>query len=435
MADASEVGTRLPQEESVTAWLQRLLPRTRHVHWVLADQILVSGCNFLLAIIYARALGPAGFGLYALITVAQQYFVSIGVSLVANPLVTRAPHVDDGEEKVRLIAGSLSAQFLLSLALALLAAAGLSLYLANGAVGISGLAVIGLAASSFALPLLEWCRKLCFLGRDGPTLISIDALTYLPILIAAFFLAQSGLLTLDLGVLLWGAATVPVAVRAALRLRMHCGFAAARSFLIENWRLARDFIVPFQAQWLGSQGMVYLAVPMVGAAGIGAYRSISGLLGFTNAIGATLDNMMPIRFAEVYRSGGTAALRGYAVRFAAVLIGPPALLLLPLVFFAEPIVRLLLGDAFSAYAEILWAQALYVFVLYASRVANYHERARLRTKRIAVAALLGTVVSTVLVIVMASEFGAIGLVWSTVLGALSSLVYLAFGMIDDIRRG
>ena len=128
-------------------------------------------------------------------------------------------------------------------------------------------------------------------------------------------------------------------------------------------------------------------------------------------------------------------MRKYAVRVAAVLIGLPALLLLPLAFLAEPIVRLLLGSAYSAYAEILWAQAFYVLVLYASRVANYHERARLQTKRIAVSALLGTVVSTLLVIVMASEFGAMGLVWSTVLGALSSLLYLAFGMIDDMRRG
>lgn len=415
--------------------LQRLLPRTRQVHWVLADQILVSGCNFVLAIIYARTLGPTAFGIYALITVAQQYFVSVSVSLVANPMVTRAPHVEDHEERARLIAGSLSAQFVISGALALVAVGALSLCLASGAAGISGWAVLGLAASSFALPLLGWCRQLCFLNRDGATLLTFDALTYLPILLVAFLLANSGLMTLDLGVLLWGAASFPVAIGAAVRLRTPCVFSAARSFMTENWRLARDFIVPFQAQWLGSQGMVYLAVPVVRAAGIGAYRSIAGLLGFTNAIGTTLDNMMPIRFAEVYRTGGSAALRQYAARFSAAVLGVPALLLPPLAFFAEPIVRLLLGDAYSAYAEILWGQALYVFVLYASRVASYHERARLQTKRIAVSALLGTAVSTLLVIVMASEFGAIGLVWSTVLGALSGLLYLVFGMIDDIRRG
>ncbi|EXI69008.1 MAG: Polysaccharide biosynthesis protein [Candidatus Accumulibacter adjunctus] len=412
-----------------------MLLRIRHVHWVLADQMLVSGCNFILAIIYARALGPTAFGIYALISLAQQYFVSVSVSMVANPLVTRAPHVDDGEERISLIAASLSAQFVTSGALALLALLGLSVCLSTGVAGISVLAVLGLTASSFALPLLEWSRKLCFLNRDGAALLSLDALTYSPILIAAFLLARSGSMTLDLGVLLWGAASVPVAIGAAVRLRFPCSLPAARSFLVQNWRLARDFVVPFQAQWLGSQGIVYLAAPVVGAAGIGAYRSISGLLGFTNAIGTTLDNMMPIRFAEVYRAGGSAALRKYATRFAAGVIGVWALLLLPLALFAEPIVQVFLGSAYTTYAEILWPQALYVLILFASRVAIYHDRARLQTRRIAVSALIGSAVSTLPVILLTSEFGAIGLAWSTALGALSALLYLVFGMIDDIRRG
>ncbi|MBN8455596.1 oligosaccharide flippase family protein [Accumulibacter sp.] len=418
----------------MTSRLQRLLLRTRHVHWVLADQMLVSGCNFVLAIIYARALGPTAFGIYALITAAQQYFVSVSVSLVANPLVTRAPHLENGEERTRLIAASLSAQFVISSALALLALVGLSLALASGAAGISGLAVLGLAASSFALPLLEWCRKLCFLKRDGATLVWVDALTYLPILIAAFLLAQAGSMTLDLGVLLWGAASVPVAIGAAVRLRIPCALPAARSFMIQNWRLARDFIVPFQAHWLGSQGIVYLAVPVVGTAGIGAYRSISGLLGFTNAIGTTLDNMMPIRFAEVYRAGGSAPLRKYAIRFAAGVIGVSTLLL-PLAFFAEPIVRLLLGSAYSTYAQLIWPQAFYILILFVSKVAIYHDRARLQTKRIAVSALIGSAVSTLLVILLTSEFGVIGLAWSTVLGALTSFLYLVLGMADRGRGG
>jgi len=419
----------------MTSWLQQLPLRGRYVHWVLADQILVSGCNFVLAIIYARALGPTAFGIYALIIVAQQYLVSVSVSLVGNPLVTRVPHVEDKDARVRLIAGSLSAQLMVSGVLALLAMAGLSLCLAIWGGGISELAVLGLAASSFALPLLEWCRKRCFVDREAVALILVDALTYLPVVIGAFLLAQSGSLTIDLGVLLWGAASLPVAIAAAKRQRLPLSFAAARSFMIDNWRLARDFLVPFQAQWLGSQGMVYLAVPVVGPAGIGAYRSIAGLLGFTNAIGATLDNTMPIRFAEAYRTGGRAALRRCTVRFSIAVLGVPALLLPPLAFFAEPIIRLMLGEAYSGYAAILWGQAFYVFVLYASRVAIYHERARLQTRRIAVSALLGSAVSTLLVMVMASEFGAIGLVWSTVLGAICALLYLAFGLVGDIQRG
>jgi O-antigen/teichoic acid export membrane protein len=419
----------------MNGWRQRLLPGTSHVRWVLADQILVSGCNFFIAIILARALGPAAFGTYALITIAQQYFVSVSLSLIGNPLVTTVPHEHDSQKKAQLIASSFAAQLLLGSVMALLAAAGLSIYIALGATDISELAVIGVSISSFALPLLEWCRRLCFLRHEGAPLLRFDALTYLPVLIVAFFLAQSGSLTLDLAVFLGGASSIIAASYAASHLRMRYGLAGARTFIVKHWRIARDFIVSFQAQWLGSQGIAYLAAPVVGTAGIGAYRSIAGLLGFVNSVGTTLDNVFPIRFAEVYRTGGNSALRAYTVRFGFMLTSALLFLLLPTIFFANQIVTFLLGDAYNPYAKILWVQALYVFIIFSSRIALYHERARLNTQRIAVSALLGVLISMLSVIVLSSVLGPVGLAWSTVLGATFSLLYLSFGIVRDARRG
>ena len=165
----------------MVAWLNLLLSRQRHVHWVLADQVLVSGCNFLIAILYARFLGPAGFGLYALITVAQQYFVSVSASLIGNPLITAAPHLHDDRERKQLVERSFAAQLLVSAILGLLAAAAMAACVLTGAANFSALGVLGAAASSFGLPMLEWFRKLCFLHRDGPSLFRFDASVYLPI--------------------------------------------------------------------------------------------------------------------------------------------------------------------------------------------------------------------------------------------------------------
>lgn len=416
-------------------WLSRLLLRRRHLHWVLADQILVSGCNFVIAILYARSLGPAGFGTYALITVAQQYFVSVSVSLIGNPLITAAPHVQDTNEQRHMIESSFAAQLLVSTGLALLAAVGMSIYLFVGAPGFSGFAVLGLAASSFALPLLEWCRRLCFLHRDGPSLFRFDVLTYLPVVIAACALVRYGWLTLDMAVSLWGASSVTACLYGVYHLRMPCCFVGARAFMVRHWRASRDFVVSFQAQWLGSQGIVYLAAPVVGTSGVGAYRSIGGLLGFTNALGTTLDNMLPLRFAEAYRKGGDPALRKYTVRFGVALTGLLVLLLVPVGIFAEPIVGVLLGDAYVAYSNILWVQGISVTVIFASRIALYHERARLHTRRIALSAILGTIVSIFLVINITTVLGPVGLAWSTALGGTISLIYLSFCIFRDARSG
>lgn len=416
-------------------WLSRLLLRRRHLHWVLADQILVSGCNFVIAILYARSLGPPGFGTYALITVAQQYFVSVSVSLIGNPLITAAPHVQDANEQRHMIESSFAAQLLVSTGLALLAAVGTSIYLFVGAPGFSGFAVLGLAASSFALPLVEWCRRLCFLHRDGPSLFRFDALTYLPVVIAACALVQYDWLTLDMAVSLWGASSVTACLYGVYRLRMPCRFVGARAFMVRHWRASRDFVVSFQAQWLGSQGVVYLAVPLIGISGVGAYRSIGGLLGFTNALGTTLDNMLPLRFAEAYRKGGVPALRKYAVRFGVALTGLLLLLLLPVAIFAREIVGFLLGEAYVAYANILWVQGIYLGIVFASRLVIYHERARLITHRIAISASLGAIVSALLVITTTTTLGPIGIAWSAASGGAASLLYLSFSIFRDARKG
>jgi len=412
----------------MVAWLNVLLSRRRHVHWVLADQVLVSGCNFLIAILYARFLGPAGFGLYALVTVAQQYFVSMSASLIGNPLITAAPHLPDENERKQLVQRSFAAQLLVSAAFGSLAAAGMTICVLTDAANFSALAVLGATASSFCLPMLEWFRKLCFLQQDGPSLLRFDASAYLPIVVMTLALEHHGGFTLDAALLLWGVTSIAACLYAVRRLRLPCRLAGARTFVLQHWRVSRDFAASFQVQWLGSQGIVYLAAPVVGVAGIGAYRSVAGLLGFTNALGATLDNMLPLRFAEVYRKGGDRELRKHAVRSGLVLTGLLLLLLVPVAVFAREIVGLLLGDAFVGYSDILWVQGLYISILFASRWEIYHERARLITYRIAISAVLGAIVSLLLVLGAATAFGSVGIAWSTVAGAAASLLYLSWSI-------
>jgi O-antigen/teichoic acid export membrane protein len=418
----------------MVAWLNVLLSRRRHVHWVLADQILVSGCNFLIAILYARFLGPAGFGIYALITVAQQYFVNMSASLIGNPLITAAPHQRDASEQRQLVERSFAAQILVSAGLGLLAAAGMTICRSTGAADFSALAVLAATASSFGLPLLEWFRKLCFLDRDGPTLFRFDASVYLPIVAMTLALEHYAELTLDLALLLWGASSVAACLYAVHRLKLPFRPAGARAFVLQHWRASRDFVASFQVQWLGSQGIVYLAAPMVGATGIGAYRSVAGLLGFTNALGATLDNVLPLRFAEVYRKGGDRELRKQAIRSGLALTALLLLLLVPVAIFAREIVGFLLGDAYAGYSDILWVQGLYISILFASRWEIYHERARLITYRIAISAIVGSVVSLLLVVAATTALGPIGVAWSTVAGAAASLFYLSWSLSREARK-
>jgi O-antigen/teichoic acid export membrane protein len=413
--------------------LKRVLAPGHHLQWVLADQAVVSGCNLAIAVLYARMLGPSGFGVYALIFMAQQYFVSISTNLVGNPLITAAPHAPDAGEERRMIEGGFAAQLAVSAALGVVSAAVTAIFLHLGAPGLSGLAVASLAASSFGLPLLEWCRRLCFLHRKGPLLLQLDTLVYAPVLSGAVIAAWHDRLTLDVALALWAGASLVACLWGVLRLRMPLRVAGAYAFVVRHGRAAKDFVFSFQAQWLGSQGIVYLVLPWMGTAGVGAYRSIASLTGFANPIGTTLDNTLPFRFAEIYRKGGSPALRRHAVRVGSVVIGLSVLVLIPIVVFSERIVDLVLGDEYVPYSNILYVQSLAVAVAFATRIALAHERARQRTRPIARSALAGAAVSIVAALGVTSDFGPLGLAWSVTLGATVALVYLVCCMSRDVK--
>src|SRR5690349_10574739 len=58
--------------------------------WLIADQVLVSGANFVLSVVIARLLGPEGFGKYSLIVVILLLLEIIQRAFIATPMMTIA---------------------------------------------------------------------------------------------------------------------------------------------------------------------------------------------------------------------------------------------------------------------------------------------------------------------------------------------------------
>lgn len=67
--------------------------------WIVADQILSSGTNFVLGILIARTVSAQSFGIFTLIFAAYQIFVGVARALVSEPLVVRFTRDDLLREK------------------------------------------------------------------------------------------------------------------------------------------------------------------------------------------------------------------------------------------------------------------------------------------------------------------------------------------------
>ena len=69
----------------------RLLTRYSQINWALADQAMVSGVNFLTAILLARYLGIEEFGRFALAWMVVLFIVNIQYAMIIAPMMSIDP--------------------------------------------------------------------------------------------------------------------------------------------------------------------------------------------------------------------------------------------------------------------------------------------------------------------------------------------------------
>ncbi len=396
-------------------------------HWVLLDQMLVSGSNFLIALVLARAMGPAVFGVYALITAVQQFCVGLSTSLVANPVGMALPHADAEADRQVLLAGGHAVQLLIGGCLAALTAVvGTVVVHLMSAPGV-GMAEIGLLGIGVAtLPLLEWHRKMLFIRSAYREVFIADACLYGPLLPTVLLLAKVDRASVAWVMASWAACSLLAVAWGHRSTRTPAHWRLVREHVRRQWKASLEWVAATQIQWIGSQGVIFVAAPLVGVAGIGAYRSAVSLLGFTNAIGQMLDNTVSLRSAAHFAKGGEAALRAYLYKTVSLSTLAVAVIVAPFALFPHVVFEALLGDAYRGYESILVVHTVYTVLLFGYRGLIYYQRAKMHGAKVAYAATVFAA-SSVCVVAMACEvYGAIGIVFGLTFGMFSSIAYMIY---------
>src|SRR5687767_12270622 len=65
--------------------------RHSHLNWTLIDQVVVSGSNFLAAVIVARYLGLEEFGTFSIVLLVVLFFYSFQAALLLSPMLSIGP--------------------------------------------------------------------------------------------------------------------------------------------------------------------------------------------------------------------------------------------------------------------------------------------------------------------------------------------------------
>ena len=320
----------------------------RDVRWVMMDQALVSGCNFLTAVVLARALGPNAFGVYSLLWTGVLLAVALHYSAVITPMMSLGPALPD-DERGSYYHGAFSQHLVLTIGFTALAV----LSTITG----DQLVERDLAAFRTVIPLIvaafvwqEYVRRYCFAVQRPRRAFVADLLRSGGQLVVVVAMWRMGIS--ELSVMLWGIAicaalgSLPM-IGLGLRWR-HDSALWHRHLHFSKWMVGGDVV-----RWFSGNLFLVATGAVIGASAAGAFRAAQQLCGPLQILLQALANIIPVRLAASFGRGGTEALRqntGQMTRVIAAVTLPVVALL---AVAPEPLVVLFFGAEFAPYANLV----------------------------------------------------------------------------------
>ena len=387
----------------------------------LADQVVISGSNFVTNVVLVRALGLSEYGKYSIAYLLLLYANALQMSFVASPMLSIAPLMS-GKEKRQFVDGMLTIQLLASLvAFVVFAIAGATSRLFTTFFSLPNIFAFACCVGTFQLQ--DWLRRYYFLYHKGKLAITSDFISYFVQLLLMLALWRVSQLTLFRTFLVMCITSVAGFLLGPITDRLWPEMAHLRETWARCKGLSRDLLIANQVRWFGVQGVLLIGTGIVGAAAAGGLRATLGLAGPVNLVLTSIENVVPIRIAEELKKTG--AQGAYRFTRRAIVIGTAlfGLLLVPVGIFGRPILRFLYGPAMVAFYVPMLLQLASIVVQIASNLWVYFYRGVRDTRALLRGNALSAIASVATVYLFGHLWQAPGIVLSSLFGLASAVVY------------
>lgn len=390
--------------------------------WSFADQILISGVNFLTTVLLVRALGLQEFGTYSMVMIGVQFLAGLQMAGILAPMMSLF------DQRASVPAPAYLATVLLHQA-ALLAAVVIAVLIA---VALAGTALpksvdVTLACGLVvATQIQDLARRFFYVTERPAHAFGSDVIAYGCRLAALALLAFTGSLTISLTWIVVIAACaaallpfVPDAMRANARSQ-DVKAVTERHRGIAGWLMANNFV-----GWFGDAGFVLFMIGgLVGTAELGAVWAVFSVVLVVNLLLQSIENFVPSAATQALMQGGNAALRGYINRMSrlgvVLILGTVAVLML----LADPLMNLVFGRTFP---DQLWIMAILganQALVHVTMVVTAGLRAIAGVRQMFVAQAVASAASLALVWPMTAAWGVIGALLTLLLVRLVLTVQL-----------
>jgi len=324
--------------------------KNTHQLIVLFDQALVSGVNFLVAILLARLLGIESFGVYAfgwmLVIVAS----SVQLALIVSPLFTlyakqknAANYVSD----VHVIQLCYSiVTFVIGFGIVKV------VFLYKPEWEIAGvLYSLPLVAALFVLQ--DFYRRVNFtLKKPIRSLIS-DGISYGGQPFGILLLNHFDLLSIHYTFLSISVLFSASIIYNSTKVKLIISFFNIKNTFTENWAFSKYLVGTALLQWISGNFFIIVAAGLLGPVAIGALKITQNVVGVLHVLFLAMENIIPIKAAEILDNEGSYKTVKY---FKKMLFkgGTITLVVLVLIaFFRSQIVFFFYGNEYIEYVNVL----------------------------------------------------------------------------------
>jgi O-antigen/teichoic acid export membrane protein len=404
--------------------------------WLLAasDQGLISLSNFLAGIYLARALDPTQFGIYAVGFLLLHFVGAVQEGILLQPMSTLGAMMD-GKSFGRYLSATGALQLAEAATTALMAAVG-GWVLTRLGNDTAGPTLFSLWFVFLVWQPQEFLRRMFYPGRRIPQAVLNTAVASAVRLVVLVWFGSTGRLSGVAGMdaIAWGAlAAIPLGLWQGRQYWTVRGLEMLHTWR-ENWRFGRWILGGQLAAWGSLELYPILAAGLISFAAAGAYRAVQTLVAPVHVIIAALDPFLTPRAARAEAHLGRSALVR-VLRQALIFLGVPIMAyLLVMTLAAQPLLALLYGEKYLAYAPAVGLFGLQYALWFLYFPLQVGLKALQHTRPIFFAHALAILAMMTLGVVLIRLLGVYGAVLGQVGNALITLVVLAIAWLRAQRR-
>jgi O-antigen/teichoic acid export membrane protein len=200
-------------------------------------------------------------------------------------------------------------------------------------------------------------------------------------------------------------------------------FLHAQTVLKQGWRTGRDYLVAWQLQWLGTQGVLMFSAGAIGAEPVGGIRAAQNIVGPINIIFLAMENVVPVMAAKRFSQKGVTGLLDYLGRitaFGSALLIP---VLLILAIFSSQIIEFLYGSSYIAYATLVMWQVMTIFLQFYLRQAFFFLRTVTATGVIIRSGAIMSITSVLIAIFTVEQYHETAVMAALLSGTAAGLIF------------